>query len=380
MVLNSGKSGAVLLAVTWVLLILTGILITLGYQAQLESLLYTGYKEELEARAAARNLLQLVIHRLQHDESAYDAPGTIDFPFDLAYGLGYTYAAEVELWDEGSRFNLNNTPAYMWRSFFEDTPECYTVVQQWFFSQDNVPYSTPAVVRQRYLFAVEELGRLPRADAIAAYKDQIYPELTVYSPALFYLLDGETFLALLKRTGQDYGATTEMAMIDTFNRNRWDAMYQAGLFELIGRLGLPVFPDIAKLETLITTEGFLNPNFISPRHLNAVIGAPPVNSVRLYELRAIQEATPFISLDYFDAYLKEVYGENYPAYVRLYFTLKTRIWGVRIRIMGATGTSFSLTAVLERSREKALTSWAVKILSLEEERVAAGEGGTGFVE
>ena len=227
MVLNKGKSGAVLLAVTWVLLILSGVLITLSYQAQLESLLFTGYKEEQDARAAAWNLLQLVIHRLQHDEGDYDAPGTIGFPFDLAAGLGYTYAAEVELWDEGSRFNLNNTPAYMWRSFFEDTPECYTVVQQWFFSRDNVPYSTPAVVRQKYLFTVEELGRLPGAEAIAAYKDLLYPELTVYSPALFYLLDGETFLALLNRTGQDYGTTTEMAMIDAFNRNRWDAMYQA---------------------------------------------------------------------------------------------------------------------------------------------------------
>jgi hypothetical protein len=114
--------------------------------------------------------------------------------------------------------------------------------------------------------------------------------------------------------------------------------------------------------------------------LNAVIGASPANSVRLYELPAIQEDTPFTNLDYFDAYLKEVYGEDYPAYARLYFTLKTRIWGVRIRIMGATGPSFSLTAVLERSREKALTSWAVKILSLQEEWVVTGEGGTGFVE
>src|SRR5690554_1848284 len=110
MVLNRKNNGAVLLAVTWVLLILTGIMITLGYQAQLETLLLTGYREELETRVAARNLLQLVIHRLQNDDSDYDAPGTIDFPYALATELGYTYAAEVELWDEGSRFNLNNTP------------------------------------------------------------------------------------------------------------------------------------------------------------------------------------------------------------------------------------------------------------------------------
>jgi hypothetical protein len=380
MVLNRGNSGAVLLAVTWVLLILTGILITLGYQVQLESLLYSRYKRELETKEAARNLLQLVIHRLQHDDSDYDAPGTIDFPYALAAELGYTYAAEVELWDEGSRFNLNNTPAYMWRSFFEDAPGYYTFVHQWFFSGDVSAYSTPAVVRQNYLFTVEELYRLPGAEAIATYENMLRPELTVFNPALFYLLDGETFLALLKQTGENYSASTEMAMIDAFNRNRWNAMYQASLFELVGRLGLPVFPDIAKLEPLVTTEGFLNPNFISPRHLNAVIGAPPANSVRLYELKTIQEATPFTRWEYFDAYLKEVYGENYPAYVRLYFTFKTRIWGVRIRIMGESGTNFCLTAVLERSKEKALTSWAIKILSLREEWVVTGEGGTGLGE
>ncbi|NLY89630.1 MAG: hypothetical protein GX085_08455, partial [Firmicutes bacterium] len=199
--MNRGKRGAVLLAVTWVLLILTGILLTLGYQAQLESLLYTQYKEELEIKTAARNLLQLVIHRLQHDDSDYDAPGTIDFPYALAAESCCTYTAEVELWDEGSRFNLNNTPAYMWRSFFEDVPEYYAFVHQWFFSRDASVYSTPAVVRQNYLFTVEELYRLPGAEAIAAYADMFRSELTVYSPALFYLLDGETFLALLKRTG-----------------------------------------------------------------------------------------------------------------------------------------------------------------------------------
>lgn len=380
MVLNRKNNGAVLLAVTWVLLILTGIMITLGYQAQLETLLLTGYREEMETRVAARNLLQMVIHRLQNDDSDYDAPGTIDFPYALATELGYTYAAEVELWDEGSRFNLNNTPAYMWRSFFDDAPDCYTFVHQWFFSRDATAYGTPAVVRQNYLFAVDELGKLPGAEATAAYADMFRQELTVYSPALFYLLDGETFLALLKRTGEDYGASLEMAMIDAFNRNRWDAMYQAGLFELVGRLGLPVFPDIAKLEPFITTEGFLNPNFISPRHLNAVIGAPPVNSVRLYELKTIQETTPFTGWEYFNAYLQEVYGENYSPFVRLYFSFKTRIWGVRIRMMGATGANYTLTAILERSREKALTSWAVRILSLQEEWAAARGGGTGVDE
>lgn len=372
--------GAVLLAVTWILMILTGVLITLGYQAQLETVLYTEYKKELETREAARNLLQLAIYRLQHDDSDYDAPGTMDFPFELAAELGYAYAAEVEFWDEGTRFNLNNTPVYMWRSFFEDIPEYYAFVHQWFFSGGDSAYSTPAVVRQNHLFMVEELYGLPGAEQIAAYEAMIGPELTVFSPALFYMLDGETFLSLLKRTGEVYGASTEMAIIDAFNRNRWDAMYQAGLFELVNRLALPVLSDTTKLESLITTDGFLNPNFISPRHLNAVIGAPPVNSVRLYELKATQEANPFAGWEYFGAYLEEVYGENLPAHVRLYFTFKTRIWGVRIRIMGASGTSFSLTAVLERSREKALTSWAVKIRSLQEEWEVTEGGGTGFVE
>src|SRR5690554_5515765 len=153
---NRKNRGAVLLAATWVLLILTGILITLSYQGELESFLYSGYKEELETREAARNLLQLVIHRLEHDDSEYDAPGTIDFPYALATELGYTYAAEVELWDEGSRFNLNNTPVYMWRSFFDDAQDYYTFVQQWFFSRDAGTYSTPAAVRQKYLYTVDE--------------------------------------------------------------------------------------------------------------------------------------------------------------------------------------------------------------------------------
>ena len=62
---------------------------------------------------------------------------------------------------------------------FDDAPDCYTFVHQWFFPRDATAYGTPAVVRQNYLFAVDELGKLPGAEAIAAYADMFRSGLSL---------------------------------------------------------------------------------------------------------------------------------------------------------------------------------------------------------
>ncbi len=361
--LHPGRRGSVLLSAVWFLLILSGMLISAGYPLELQRTLVSGYRKEQEIREKSRELLQVVIHRLQNDESEYDAPGTMDFPPGFLEEMGYP-GAVIELWDEGSRLNLNNTSVLTWDIFFQDEPEFRRLVHNWFFQRGGLFETGSTLLRQNYLLCREELRAISSDET---FYQTFAPEITVFGPANFYLLEGETFLSLLYRAGESYSTTTEMAIITAFNQKRLDTMYQADLATLISRLELPVIIDVEKLRPLVTTEGFLNPNFISPRFLNAIWGSSLDDLDKIRDLRHRQAENPFTTKEAFELYIQEAYGYKIPINrTWLMFSLKTKIWGVKITFAPEDGTGFELSAILQREREDEYSRWQVKILSYQE--------------
>lgn len=361
--LPPGKKGSVLLSAVWFLLILSGMLISAGYPLQLQRALVSDYRKEQEIREKGRDLLQIVIHRLQNDDREYDAPGTMGFSAEFLENIGYPEAV-IELWDEGSRFNLNNTSVLLWDVFFQDEPQYRRSIHNWFFQSGGLFDTGSALVRQNYLLCQEELRSISSDETLYT---TFAPELTVFGPANFYLLEGETFLSLLYRAGESYSSTTEMSIIVTFNQRQQETMYPADLATLLSHLELPVILDIEKLRPLLTSEGILNPNFISPRFLNAIWSSTIDDMDKIRDLRHRQAQAPFTTKQEFELYLQEAYGNEIPLErTWLIFTLKTKIWGVKITFAPEDGADFQLTAILQREREDEYSRWQVKILSYQE--------------
>lgn len=361
--LTHEKKGSILLSAVWFLLTLSGMLISATYPLQLQMTLVADYRKEQELRAKSRDLLQIVIHRLQNDERPYDAPGTMDFSTEFLKEIGYP-EAKIELWDEGSRLNLNNTSALLWDVFFQDKPEYLHSIRNWFFQSEGLFATGSPLVRQNYLLCQEELRSISNDEKLFA---TFAPELTVFGPANFYLLEGETFLSLLLRTGENYPPTTEVAIIERFNQERSNTMYHADLATLLSLVELPVIVDVDKLRPLIATKGILNPNFISPRFLNAIWGSTYDDLKRIGDLKYRQTQDPFTSIQEFELYLQEAYGSEIPLErTWLLFTLKTKIWGVKITLTPSDGPDLQLSVVLQREREDEFSRWQVKILSLQE--------------
>jgi len=358
-----GKKGSILLSAVWFLLIISGMLISAGYPLQLQNTLVSDYRKEQEVREKSRDLLQIVIHRLQNDDCEYDAPGTMDFSAGVLEEMGYPEAV-IELWDEGSRFNPNNTSVLLWDGFFQDEPQYRRLIHNWFFQSGGPFHTGSTLVRQNYLLCKEELRSLSNDENLYA---TFAPELTVFGPANFYLLEGETFLSLLYRTGENYAPATETAIIVNFNQQREETMYRADLATLLSHLNLPVILDLEKLRPLITTEGTLNPNFISPRFLTTIWGQKIDDMDRIWDLEQRQAQEPFTTEQEFELYLQKAYGNEISLEkARLIFTLKTKIWGVKITFNPADGPGLELSAILQREREDEYSRWQVKIFSLQE--------------
>ena len=173
-------------------------------------------------------------HPPSANDSEYDAP-YYGFPSRFLEEMGYP-GAVIELWDEGSRLNLNNTSVLTWDIFFQDEPEFRRLVHNWFFQRGGLFETGSTLLRQNYLLCREELRAISSDET---FYQTFAPEITVFGPANFYLLEGETFLSLLYRAGESYSTTTEMAIITAFNQKRLDTMYQADL-ALISRLELVI--------------------------------------------------------------------------------------------------------------------------------------------
>lgn len=357
-------NGGVLLSVVWMLLILSGMLISVSYPLELQTILVADYRKEQEQQQTAEDLLQIIIHRLVNENSAFDAPGSMDFPLDVLEEMGYPDAV-VELWDEGSRFNLNNTPAALWKLFVHQEQEYCQLLQTWFFQEEDLFYTGSSLARRNYLLCPEELRLVSNNEF---YYSTFYPEITVFGPANFYLLDGESFLSLLRRAGETIDFSTELVIIDTFNRLRQETMYHADLATLLSQLQLPVIPDLERLNLLVTTEGTLNPNFISARYLNALFGHTADDIEKIADLKQRQAANPFPTIESFTNYLREAYGGEVSAEkIRLLFSLKTKVWGVNITTYPSDGPAFRLRAVLQRERDDDYSSWRVRVLFLQKE-------------
>ena len=69
-------------------------------------------------------------------------------------------------------------------------------------------------------------------------KAEFRQDLTVFSPAILGLLDGEVLVSLLLRWGEEYDQTTVLRIIDDFNRNRKDLISLGSFNELAARLHL----------------------------------------------------------------------------------------------------------------------------------------------
>src|SRR5690606_17845525 len=140
------KNGWVLLSVVWLLLILSGMLISVSYPLELQTALLADFRKEQEQQQTVEDLLQIVIHRLMNDNSAFDAPEKMGFSMDVLEEMGYPDAV-VELWDEGSRFNLNNTPTALWKLFLQEH-EFYQLLYAWFFQEEDPFVTRSSLVRR----------------------------------------------------------------------------------------------------------------------------------------------------------------------------------------------------------------------------------------
>ena len=359
------EKGSALLIVIWVTLIISTLLLATHNRLSLDRMFYAEHDALIVARRRSRDLLQYVILYLQQDKTRYDTEEEMVFPADQLPDPSFS-EAEVELWDEGSKLNPNNAPLPLLSAYFAGEARFFDTVQNQLFNVDgNAAYEQ--VVRNDFFLSKAELSEVFLTDEKPG-EDEFRQDLTVFSPAVLGLIDGEVMVSLLLRWGEEYDHTTVLRIIDDFNRNRKDLISLGGFNELAARLHLDLVLEADDINDLLIMEGGLNPNLISARFLEALFKQKN-NEVTygFYDLDEFRENNPFTEESVFEYYLQTLH--NIPVTseeIWKIFTLETKIWGVRIKVPVSDGRVLETTAVLRRERDELNTKSRIRVLSYQE--------------
>lgn len=365
---RSGEEGNALLIVIWVTLVLSTLHLAAHNRLSLDRIFYAEHDALVVARRRSRDLFHHVILYLQQDKTRYDTKEEMVFPVEELLDPGLS-GAEVELWDEGSKLNPNNAPLPLLSAYFAGEAGCFDAVQNRLFGVDGEA-AYGQVVRKDFFLSKAELNEVFLTGGKGKQgKAEFRQDLTVFSPAILGLLDGEVLVSLLLRWGEEYDQTTVLRIIDDFNRNRKDLISLGSFNELAARLHLDLVLETDDINDLLMMEGCLNPNLISARFLEALFKQKN-NEVTygFYDLDEFREQNPFIEKSVFEYYLQTLH--NIPVTseeIWKIFALETKIWGVRMRVPVSTGRLLETTAVLRRERDELMTKSRIRVLAYEEQ-------------
>lgn len=360
-----GEQGSALPIVIWVTLIISTLLFAMHNRLSLDRMFYGDLQALAGARQSNRDLFQYIILYLQQDESKYDIAEDMVFPLDQ---LPEQFSGvEVELWDEGSKLNPNNVPLPLLSAYFAGETEIFNALQNHFFNTKG-SIASDSVVRTDFFLSNAELKEVLLTKE-KMEKGDLWQDLTVFSPAVLGLIDGEVLLSLLLRWGEEYDHTSALRVIDEFNRNRKDLIGLDGFNRLAAELHLTQKLEVEEIQDLLIMDGGINPNFISPRFLEALFTRKNNEATYgFYDLDEFRKNNPFTEESVFEYYLQTLH--NIPiAQEELWkiFTLETKIWGVRIKLPVSGERYLETSAILRRERDELNTSSQIRVLSYKEE-------------
>ena len=361
------QAGSSELMVIWIIMIITALLFATESLLEVKRAVVHRFLQEEELHRAGEEILSIVLHWLRATDGEYDLPAERVVPEEMLAQAEYT-GAKVELWDEGSRFNPNNAPKAMIDEYFAASARLRQAVTAELFGWSAGPADTLA--RKHYFLTNNELKALGETAAETA----LLAQCTIYGPAAFHLLDGEVFLSLLYRAGQDLTIATEERIINSFNAQRQNFVNVRDLASLFSALQWDFLPQPEEMKDLVTVEGIVNPNYASRHYVETVLSWL-FGRVDLYDFEQYRAVNPFTTQQSFLNYLTMVYSREIAAEkVWSCFNLKTRIWGVKITLpLEEDGKEFRISAVFERVSGRDRSDFFFKVLSWQSDIISSEE-------
>lgn len=360
------EQGAALLIVIWVVLLAGIIVLAIGYQLELETVLSQEFRDERQARANAESLFWWAMLRLQNDMDDRDTPGKFQVDGSVwQHDLG-PIAGDVRFIDEGSRVNVNTAPETLMKNLFEalGCREFVAPLLDW-RDPDNLPrpdgaeeaeYAalSPSVkVRNGSIPVPQELRRIKGGEEAW---EKIRDEVTVWGPALFALLDSEVFVNLLRQSGMEFDELTAFELIKRFEQLNKDKQLKT-LDDFIKIHPMITMDRVDKLREYITEEGTFNPNFLSEERFRALLKTWQI--VIPEEQRTSERV--FESREAFEQFIRSMNPEVSSETIWKYFTLQTKLWRIRVTVNQGF-RQFVIDAVVRREREGAGQRWKASIL------------------
>lgn len=360
------ERGSALLIIMWVIFLVGLIVLGVGYQLELDTALSHEFREECRARSQAESILNWAILQLQNDTGEADTPAEFQFePEDYQADLG-PVQGKLLILDEGSRVNLNTAPEKLLKTIFKryGAENALAPLLDW-RDPDNLPRdggaeepeyageSPPTIVRNGSLPVVQEFRKVKNAETAW---ERLSDEITVYGPAILWMMDKEVLINLLRESGTELDDLQAVEIMQGFERMRKEDQLRSldDLSRVHPMIGLD---KIAKLKRLIRVDGTFNPNFLTQDRMRALLALwniePPLETKVLNEVFEERSA--------FENAIRGMKPDLTSREIWSVFTLESRIWRVRVSVKTAFRTLI-LEAVVRRDREGAGERWKAEIL------------------
>lgn len=385
--MSRNSRGAVLVVVLWVIVLLSAVVGSYVARLQTEVLVTRNIQNETECSIAARSLTEMAMSLLLQDANDYDGPEdewsktgaeawkkrlSEEFP-GLEVGL--------QVWDEGSRLNLNWSGQYALKRLFKDDMVATESVLDWRDPDQNerpsgaeqAYYSrreTPLKCRDGIMDLKYDLRRIRGA---SDHYSRVEGMVTTFGPLNPNVVTPDVFGILCRGVGiEDYVVDRLMEELPMF-RGKGIFMQQ---YDDLRQLPSLHMGHLDKLRGFLTFEGAYNINTMGLDVLKVVM---PETGVAQDDVQNIfRRSKSFKTMDdLISAMLAAGMDQGYAEMARQYVTVRTSIFGIRATARGA-GRGREITAVVRRYKQEPQDSmWRLEVLFWQEqlEPPVKGKGG-----
>lgn len=392
------ERGSALLIVVWVVLLACAMVLAIGYQLELETVLSEEFRNERQARADAESIFWWAVLRLQNDTDELDTLKEFTFEASAWEADIGALPGELALIDEGSRVNVNTTSAELLGELFKELQiqtkaqvegedeeqaegqngeqdqgqeqvqeqEFLDLLLDWRDFDDQVRpngaeeaeysgMSPPVKIRNGSLPVPQELCRIKDGEK---HWEMLKDHVTVWGPANLSMMDGDVFINLLQQAGEEIDETTVVMTKQSFDRLKKDNQIKK-LDDLKKAYASIDIELLNKLKELISAEGVYNPNFLSKeslrallKHLKIELSEELLNSEMLFDSR--------------EAFENFLLGSGISTEkIWSIFTLQSKLWRIRVTIKRGS-RRLILDAIVRREREGEGQRWKASILRFNE--------------
>lgn len=383
-----GQRGVVLVAVLWVIVLLSFVVVSFVDRMQTETIITRNMRVDAECAASSRSLIELAISVLLQDKNDYDSPeddwarfGTEDWREKLEPLFpGFDFSLTV--WDEGSRINLNAAGQYQLERLFEDDPALAIAVLDWRDADQDTRASgaeddyyqalePPVQCHDGLLDTKLELKQIRNG---MEYFERVQDLMTTFGPLNPNLITSDVFEALCRGVGIDGYLAERLGMELPLLRGKGTYIKDYDDLRDMPSMQMNL---LEKLHGTLAFEGTYNINMMNGDLLALVMpdaGIESDNVDRIFRRTRIFRRVE----DLVSAMVTAGMDHGYAEAAKQYVTVRSTIFGIEALAGRKDGRSYKVTAIVRRFREEPDDrNWQIDILSWREEPVVpvAEEGG-----